>query len=53
MRSDSRILTDPAPKIALSELADSSVNFNVRPWVKSADYWAVHAQSTRKNKTGF
>ena len=53
MRSDSRILTDPAPKIALSELADSSVNFNVRPWVKSADYWAVHAHLLEKIKLAF
>jgi len=38
---DKRILRDPAPVIAVSELADSSVNFVVRPWVNSADYWAV------------
>ena len=39
--SDDRILKDPECLIAVSELADSSVNFNVRPWVKSADYWGV------------
>ena len=39
--ADDRILTDPAPTVAMRELADSSVNFVVRPWVKSADYWAV------------
>ncbi len=39
--ADERILTDPAPTIAMRELADSSVNFVVRPWVKSADYWDV------------
>jgi small conductance mechanosensitive channel len=38
---DSRILQDPEPFIALSELADSSVNFVVRAWVNAADYWAV------------
>jgi len=38
---DHRILKDPAPTIAMRELADSSVNFVVRPWVKSADYWSV------------
>ena len=38
---DSRILQDPEPFIALSELADSSVNFVVRAWVDAADYWAV------------
>ena len=40
--ADERILKDPAPLIAVSELADSSVNFVVRPWVKSGDYWAVY-----------
>lgn len=41
VESDPRVLKDPAPVIALSELADSSVNFIVRPWVKSEDYWAA------------
>lgn len=39
--SDERILKDPPHKIAVSELADSSVNFVVRPWCKTADYWSV------------
>jgi len=39
--ADERILKDPAPVIMMLELADSSVNFAVRPWVASADYWAV------------
>ncbi|MEO1889461.1 MAG: mechanosensitive ion channel domain-containing protein [Cycloclasticus sp.] len=42
MANDERILKDPAPTLGLLELADSSVNFAVRPWVKSADYWGVH-----------
>ena len=41
LKADERILKDPAPVIAVSELADSSVNFVVRPWVKSSDYWGV------------
>jgi small conductance mechanosensitive channel len=41
LNSDERILKDPAPTIGVAELADSSVNFVVRPWVKSADYWGV------------
>jgi len=41
IKSDERILEDPAPVIAVAELADSSVNLVVRPWVKSEDYWAV------------
>ncbi len=37
-----QVLADPAPTIAVSELADSSVNFAVRPWVNTADYWTVY-----------
>jgi len=36
-----RVLTDPAPVIWVMDLADSSVNFAVRPWVQSVDYWEV------------
>ena len=39
--ADSRILKDPECQIAVSELADSSVNFVVRPWSSTADYWSV------------
>ena len=39
LNNDSRILKDPAPQIVVSELGDSSVNFNVRPWVNTSDYW--------------
>lgn len=39
--ADSRILKDPEVFIAVSELADSSVNFAVRAWVKASDYWDV------------
>lgn len=45
--ADKRILTDPAPFVALSELADSSVNFTVRTWVKGADYWGVFFDMNR------
>lgn len=41
INSDERILKDPEPVIAVDALADSSVNFVVRPWVNSSDYWAV------------
>lgn len=50
---DDRILPEPAPVIAVSELADSSVNFVVRPWVKSGDYWAVLWDLTEKVKLTF
>ena len=41
LKSDSRILQDPAPFIAVKELADSSVDFTLRVWVGVADYWDV------------
>lgn len=51
--SDDRILDDPAPTIAVSELADSSVNFVVRPWVNSGDYWGVYFDVTEQIKKRF
>jgi len=42
INADSRILKDPAPVVRVVELADSSVNFAVRPWVKSENYWGVY-----------
>jgi len=53
LKADSRILSDPAPTIAVSELADSSVNFVVRPWVKTADYWDVRFYLTEQIKLTF
>ncbi|WP_179316294.1 mechanosensitive ion channel family protein [Winogradskyella undariae] len=44
------ILKDPAPTIALSELADSSINFVVRPWCKTEDYWTVYFEVTESVK---
>ncbi|MGB7581490.1 MAG: mechanosensitive ion channel domain-containing protein [Sedimentisphaerales bacterium] len=51
LTADARILKTPAPTVAVSELADSSVKFVVRPWVKSADYWDVYFDTTAKLKT--
>ncbi len=51
--ADDRILADPPVKIAVSELADSSVNFVVRPWVNSADYWGVMFDLTEAIKKRF
>ena len=42
VNKDERILKDPEPLIVVGELADSSVNFFVRVWVNSADYWGVY-----------
>lgn len=53
VNEDERVLPDPAPVIAVSELADSSVNFIVRPWVNSADYWAVFWDTNEKVKYAF
>jgi small conductance mechanosensitive channel len=53
IKSDDRILADPAPAIGLGELADSSVNINVRPWVNSADYWPVRADLLERVKLAF
>lgn len=50
---DDRILSDPEPTIAVSELADSSVNLVVRPWVNSEDYWGVLFDLTQKIKERF
>lgn len=41
LNADERILKEPAPQVVVSELADSSVNFHVRPWSKKEDYWGV------------
>jgi small conductance mechanosensitive channel len=51
--NDSRVLKDPAPTIAVSELGDSSVNLVVRPWVKTGDYWDVFFSLTETIKTTF
>jgi small conductance mechanosensitive channel len=51
--ADDRILDDPAPTIAVSELADSSVNFVVRPWVNTPDYWGVMFDLTEAIKKRF
>lgn len=53
LADDSRVLKDPAPTVAVSELADSSVNFIVRPWVKSKDYWGVYWDLTERVKLTF
>jgi len=47
------VLKDPAPQVAVSELGDSSVNFVVRPWVKTSDYWAVRFELTQRIKMAF
>ena len=50
LAADDRVLRDPAPTIAVSELGDSSVNFVVRPWCKKEDYWGLRFDLTRQLK---
>jgi len=53
VESDDRVLEDPESTVKLHELGDSSVNFVVRPWVKSDDYWDVYWDITRAVKMRF
>ena len=53
LSEDPRILKEPEPTIAVLELGDSSVNFAVRPWVKTADYWGVYFDTLEKLKKRF
>jgi small conductance mechanosensitive channel len=50
LSSDSRVLQDPEPVVAVAELADSSVNLVVRPWCRSSDYWPLRFDLTRRLK---
>ena len=53
IHEDSRVLEDPAPFVAVSELGDNSVNFVFRVWVKTEDYWNVHFDMLEKVKLAF
>jgi small conductance mechanosensitive channel len=53
LNTESRILKKPEPDILVSELGDSSVNFKVRPWVSSANYWSVYYSVTELIKKKF
>ena len=50
LTSNDKVLKDPAPTVNVSELADSSVNFAVRPWCKSEHYWDVYFEATENIK---
>jgi small conductance mechanosensitive channel len=50
LTSHPKVLKDPAPSVNLLELADSSINFAVRPWCASADYWTVYFEVTEQTK---
>ena len=53
LAGDDRILKDKPTQIAVVELADSSVNFVVRPWTKVGDYWGVYMDATENIKKAF
>ena len=53
LAQDARVLQSPEPVVAVSELGDSSVNFVVRPWVSSREYWAVRFDLTERIKLAF
>lgn len=53
LAQDGRVLKSPEPLIGVLALADSSVNFAVRPWVNSSDYWGVYFDMTEKTKKRF
>ena len=53
VKNESRILKDPETMIIVKELADSSVNFQVRAWVKTAEYWGVYFDTIETVKKQF
>lgn len=53
IHADERVLKDPEPVVAVNELADSSVNFVVRPWVATGDYWPTRWALTQAIKEKF
>ncbi|MEM8768384.1 MAG: mechanosensitive ion channel domain-containing protein [Pseudomonadota bacterium] len=53
VNEDERSLSDPAPQIVVSELADSSVNITVRVWVNASDYWGFYFDLMEKVKVTF
>ncbi len=50
LAEDAKVLKTPAPAIAVSELADSSVNLVVRPWCNASDYWGVYFNTMENAK---
>jgi len=53
LKKNKKVLDDPAPTVAVAELADSSVNLLVRPWIKTSDYWTTRWELTQKIKEAF
>lgn len=53
IRSDERVMTEPAPAVVLAEFGDSSVNFMARAWVNASDLWPVFWDTNERVKTAF
>ncbi|MDQ1264823.1 MAG: small conductance mechanosensitive channel [Campylobacterota bacterium] len=53
IKNDNRILSEPAPLVAVTELAASGVNFTFRVWVNTPEYWDVHFDTLEKIKLAF
>ena len=50
LKDNPKVLTEPAPTVNVLELADSSINFAVRPWCKGEHYWDVYFETTENTK---
>jgi len=53
LKNHKDVLKDPAPMVAVDELADSSENLIIRPWVKTKNYWTTKWELTQKIKESF
>ncbi|UII32526.1 mechanosensitive ion channel [Fulvivirga ulvae] len=53
VKNDERVLSEPEPTVTVASLGDSSVNFNVRPWVNRADYWSLYWDFQERVKLEF
>lgn len=53
VKGHEKVLTDPAPLVAVDELGDSSVNLVIRPWVNTDDYWTVRRELLKQIKEAF
>ena len=53
LQNHPKVLKDPAPLVAANELADSSVNLVIRPWVKTEDYWPLKRELIQKIKEAY
>lgn len=53
LKADDRVLSDPAPQVAVNEFADSAVVFVIRPWVKTSDYWGFYFDFQKAMKEAY